>query len=212
MSETKKLDAQLEELNIASTPEEAADATTIEQIEQNSIEEEAPQAETEEASEVEEASEIAKPATRREIITRLKEIAESEDALNRKSEVELLKVQFYRLRTMEIESAMKEFVAEGGEEALFIPQEDELEAPFKEYMNIIKEKRAAWIAAQEEELKSNYEKKEQLLQQIQTLVEKAGQGTPEVNEFKALQAQWKEIKNVPQDKVTALWKQYHFLV
>lgn len=212
MSETKKLDAQLEELNIASTPEEAADATTIEQIEQNSIEEEAPQAETEEASEVEEASEIAKPATRREIITRLKEIAESEDALNRKSEVELLKVQFYRLRTMEIESAMKEFVAEGGEEALFIPQEDELEAPFKEYMNIIKEKRAAWIAAQEEELKSNYEKKEQLLQQIQTLVEKAGQGTPEVNEFKALQTQWKEIKNVPQDKVTALWKQYHFLV
>lgn len=212
MSETKKLDAQLEELNIASTPEEAADATTIEQIEQNSIEEEAPQAETEEASEVEEASEIAKPATRREIITRLKEIAESEDALNRKSEVELLKVQFYRLRTMEIESVMKEFVAEGGEEALFIPQEDELEAPFKEYMNIIKEKRAAWIAAQEEELKSNYEKKEQLLQQIQTLVEKAGQGTPEVNEFKALQAQWKEIKNVPQDKVTALWKQYHFLV
>ncbi|MBE6297698.1 MAG: DUF349 domain-containing protein [Bacteroidales bacterium] len=212
MSETKKLDAQLEELNIASTPEEAADATTIEQIEQNSIEEEAPQAETEEASEVEEASEIAKPATRREIITRLKDIAESEDALNRKSEVELLKVQFYRLRTVEIENAMKEFVAEGGEEALFIPQEDELEAPFKEYMNIIKEKRAAWIAAQEEELKSNCEKKEQLLQQIQALVEKAGQGTPEVNEFKALQAQWKEIKNVPQDKVTALWKQYHFLV
>ena len=212
MSETKKPGEQFEELNIASTPEEAVDATTIEQIEQNSIEEEAPQAETEETSIVEEAKVFTKPATRQEIITRLKEIAESDDTLGYKAEIESLKVQFYRLRTAEIEAAHKEFVAQGGEEALFIPEEDELEAPFKNYMSQIKEKRTAWIAAQEEEMKANYEKKSQLLQQIQTLVEKASQGKPEVNEFKSLQAQWKEIKNVPQDKVTALWKQYQFLV
>ena len=41
MNETKKPDVQQEELNIVSTPEEAVDATTIEQIEQNSNKEEA---------------------------------------------------------------------------------------------------------------------------------------------------------------------------
>ena len=184
MSETRKPGEQFEELNIASTPEEAVDATTIEQIEQNSIEEEAPQAETEEASIVEEAKVFTKPATRQEIITRLKEIAESNDTLGYKAEIESLKVQFYRLRTAEIEAAHKEFVAQGGEETLFIPEEDELEAPFKNCMSQIKEKRTAWVAAQEEEMKANYEKKSQLLQQIQALVEKASQGKPEVNEFK----------------------------
>ena len=212
MSETLKPDAQFEELNIASTPEEAVDAATIEQTEQNSIKEEAPQAQTEEASVVVEASEQAKPATRQEIIERLKAIAESDDTLNSKAEIEGLKVVFYRLRTAEIEAAMKDFVAQGGEEALFIPQPDELEEPFKNYMGQIKAKRNAWIAAQEEEMKANYEAKLQLMDQIQQLVEKASQGTPEVNEFKALQAKWKEIKNIPQDKVTALWKQYQLLV
>ena len=68
------------------------------------------------------------------------------------------------------------------------------------------------MAAQEEEMNANYEKKVQLLEQLQTLVDKAAQGTPEVNEFRALQATWKEVKNVPQDKVSPLWKQYQLLV
>ncbi len=212
MSETLKPEVQAEELNTASTPEEAVDAATIEQNEQNSIEEEAPQVETEVASAAEEASEIAKPASRQEIVDRLKTIAESENVLNCKTETESLKVLFYRLRTAEIETALKEFIAQGGEEALFIPQTDELEEPFKECMSIIKAKRNAWLAAQEEEMKANYEAKLQLMQELQALVEKASQGTPEVNEFKEVQAKWKEIKNIPQDKVTNMWKQYQLLV
>ena len=68
MNETKKPDVQQEELNIVSTPEEAVDATTIEQIEQNSNKEETPQVETEVASVAEEASAEAKPESRQEIV------------------------------------------------------------------------------------------------------------------------------------------------
>ncbi len=209
MSETLKPDVQFDEQNIVNTPEQADNAATTE----FSNEQPAPETVMETPAAQGEESENAgsRPATRQEIIERLKAIADSDDILTCRAEAESLKVQFYRMRTAEIEAAHKAFVEQGGEEALFIPQEDELEAPFKEAMNAIKVKRNAWIAAQEEEMKKNLAKKEALLQQLQSLVEKAEQGTPEVNEFKALQAQWKEIKNVPQENVTALWKQYQLL-
>ena len=208
MSESIKSDVQPQELNIASTPDEAVNAATTEFTEQNSINEETPQVPTEDATS---ETEVAKPTSRQEIIERLQAIAESDDALNSKAETEALKVQFYRMRTAEIEAALKEHVAQGGEETLFIPQPDELEEAFKQSLSIIKAKRNAWLEAQEKEMLENYGKKMQLLEQLQALVEKAAQGTPEVNEFRALQAAWKEIKNVPQSQVAALWKQYQLL-
>ena len=211
MSESVKSNVQPEELNIASSPEEAVNAATTEFIEQNSIEEEALQVQVEEETPVEEGV-GARPSTRQEIIERLKAIAEGDDTLNCKAEVESLKVLFYRLRTAEIEQAHKEFIAQGGEAELFIPQPDELEEAFKASMNVIKVKRNAWLVAQEEEMKKNYEEKLALLEQLQSLTQKAAQGTPEVAEFKAVQARWKEIKNVPQDKVATLWKQYQLFV
>lgn len=205
-----KPDAQFEEQNIVNTPEQADNAATTEfSNEQPALETEV---ETPATQNGESENAGPRPATRQEIIERLKAIAEIDDVLNCKAETESLKVLFYRMRTAEIEAAHKAFVEQGGEEALFIPQEDELDAPFKEAMNAIKAKRNAWIAAQEEEMKNNLAKKEALLEQLQALVEKAGQGTPEVNEFKTLQTQWKEIRNVPQENVTALWKQYQLLV
>ncbi len=210
MSESVKSNVQPQELNITSSPDEAVNAATIELNEQNSIEEEALQVQTEEVAQV--ANEDSRPATRQDIIERLKVIAESDDVLTCKSEVELLKVQFYRMRTADIEQAHKDFLAEGGEADLFIPQPDALEEPFKEAMGLIKAKRNEWIAAQEKEMQANYDIKMSLLEQLQALVGKAEQGSPEVAEFKALQQRWKEVKNVPQDKVATLWKQYQLLV
>lgn len=211
MSECIKPNVQPEELNIASTPEQAANAATTEFIEQNSIEEETPQVQTEDVDATD-VNENSKPATRQEVVNRLKAIAESDDVLTCKAEVESLKVLFYRLRTAELEIAHKEFIAQGGEAELFIPQPDELEEPFKAQMSIIKAKRNEWLAAQEAEKNANYEAKLELLSQLQALVEKAAQETPEVNEFKALQQRWKEITNIPQDKVANMWKQYQLLV
>ena len=205
-----KPDAMPQEQNIVNTPEQADNAATTE----FSNEQPATETEVETPAPQDEESENAgtRPATRQEIIERLKAIAGSDDVLTCKAETEGLKVLFYRMRTAEIEAAHKAFTEQGGEEALFVPQEDELDAPFKEAMNAIKAKRNAWIAAQEEEMKNNLAKKEALLVQLQALVEKAEQGTPEVSEFRTLQTQWKEIKNVPQENVTALWKQYQLLV
>ena len=212
MSECIKSNVQPEELNITSSPDEAVNAATIELNVQNGIEEGTPQVQTETVDTVEVADEDSKPATRQEIIERLKAIADGDDVLTCKSEVESLKVLFYRMRTAEIELAHKEFVAQGGEADLFIPQPDELEDAYKKAMGLIKVKRSEWLAAQEKEMQANYDVKMSLLELLQALVEKAGQGNPEVAEFKALQQRWKEVRNVPQDKVAALWKQYQLLV
>ena len=212
MSESIKSNEQLNELNIASSPDEAVNAATIELNEQNSIEEEAQQVHLVNVESQEAVGEDSKPETRQEIIVRLKAIADSDDVLTCKNEVEGLKVLFYRMRTAEIELARKDFLEQGGEADVFIPQPDELEEPFKVAMGLIKAKRNEWLVAQEKEMRANYEIKVSLLDQLQTLVDKAGQGNPDVAEFKALQAGWKEVKNVPQDKVAPLWKQYQLLV
>lgn len=212
MSESVKSNVQPNGLNIASTPDEAVNAATIELNEQNSIEEEAQQVQTKAVDTQEVVNEDSRPATRQDIIERLKAIADSDEALTCKSEVESLKVLFYRLRTAEIEQAHREFLAQGGEAGLFIPQSDELDEPFKAVMGVIKAKRNEWLAAQEKEMQVNYEFKLALLDQLQALIEKASQGNPEVAEFKAVQTRWKEIRNVPLDKVAPLWKQYQLLV
>ena len=210
MSETLNHNVQPDELNIVNTPEQADNAATTEFSNEQPVEETAVNATVETGGDSDNTA--SRPVSRQEIIERVKAIAESDDVLNCKAETESLKVQFYRLRTAEIEAEHKEFVAQGGEENQFVPAADELEEPFKEAMSQIKAKRNAWIAAQEQEMKANLEKKEALLAKLQSLVEKASQGTPEVNDFKAVQAEWKEIKNVPQEHVTALWKQYQLLV
>ena len=209
MSETNKQNVQPEEQNIACAPEQAINAATSESITEQPVQEQ-----TEEITVCNEKEEIAgsRLMTRQEIINRLEEISSSNNVLNCKGEVEGLKVQFYKMRTLEIDNARKAFVAEGGEENVFIPEPDALEEPFKAAMNAIKEKRNEWIKAQEQELQANYEAKLALLDKLQELTEKAAQEAPDVNEFRSLQARWKEIKNVPQDKVTSLWKQYQLLV
>ncbi|MBO5263116.1 MAG: DUF349 domain-containing protein [Bacteroidaceae bacterium] len=210
MSETKKSNVQLDEQNITTPPEQAIDAIMPEQVTEQDNAQEAVTAEPATDNEAAIAEE-SRPVTREEILSRIEAIAKEEDVLNCKAEVESLKVQFYRLRTIELDAARKEFVAEGGEETLFIPAPDTLEAPFKEAMNSIKAKRNAWLKAQEEEQEANYAAKLELLAQLQQLVEKAGQGTPDTAEFKSVQSRWKEIKNIPQAKVADLWKQYQLL-
>ncbi len=210
MSETLNPDVQPSELNTANTPEQADNATMTELSYEQPVEETVEESSVTPEGECDNAG--SRPSSRQEIIDRLKVIAESDDVLNCKAETESLKVQFYRMRTAEIETAQQDFIAQGGDVSLFIPATDELEESFKEIMSLIKAKRNAWIAAQEQEMRANLEKKESLLAKLQSLVENASQGTPEVNEFKAIQSEWKEIKNVPQENVTSLWKQYQLLV
>ncbi|MBE6268767.1 MAG: DUF349 domain-containing protein [Bacteroidales bacterium] len=188
--------AMPEEQNTASTLEQAINAATQEEV-------------VTEATSTEPTTDAPAQITRKEIIERLKEIAGSDDALNYKSETDALKIQFYKLRSIEAEAARK---AEDEEsESPATPVADELEEQFKEVMNIIKEKRNAWLQQQAAEQQANYETKLAILEELKEMVIKAEQGSPSVNDFKNLQTRWREIKNIPQEKANDLWKQYQQL-
>ena len=82
------------------------------------------------------------------------------------------------------------------------------EADFKAQMTIIREKRAAQAAALEQEREENFQKKLDIIEKIKTLTENPDEINRAYNDFKELQQQWNDIKEVPAEKATNLWKTY----
>lgn len=145
--------------------------------------------------------------TRESIITRLQEIV-GDINIAKRPELESLKQAFYKLQRAAQEEQIAAFVAGGGTAQEFKPEPDPLEEQYRKLMNIIKEKKAAAQEALEIVQKENYKKKLALLDQFKALIEKANTEGASYNEFKALLQEWKEIKEVPADKVNELWKAY----
>ena len=164
---------------------------------------------TQEAAEVLAVTEvIATPIQSKEdVITRLQAINQQEEPAD-KTELDALKQTFYRLRNAEVEAAQKAFEENGGDAAAFVAPKDDLETQFKEIMSSIREKRNALKAAEEQEKQANLEKKLAIIEQMKELADSPEDANKAYNEFKKLQAEWNEIKNIPADKVNELWKSY----
>ena len=145
--------------------------------------------------------------TKEEVIERLSEI--DNDACNAdKQEIDLLKQTFYKLHKAEQEAARKAFEEQGGKPEEFVPSADPLENKFKEIMSSIKEKRSEMAAEAEREKEDNLAKKLQILDKMKDLIENSDDTGKIYNEFKELQQQWNDIKQVPIGKVNELWKSY----
>ena len=145
--------------------------------------------------------------TQEEVIERLTEI--NKDACNAdKQEIDYLKQTFYKLHKAEQEAARKAFMDEGGNPDDFVPAPDPWETRFKEIMSSIKEKRSIMAAEQEQEKEENLQKKLAILDKMKALTETTEDTSKIYNEFKQLQQEWNEIKQVPANKVNELWKSY----
>jgi hypothetical protein len=147
-----------------------------------------------------------------EIIVKLREMALSED-LQRK-EMDELKSQFYRSIRNETAEQKAKFLANGGEEIDFVPEELPLYTEGKELLAKIKEKRAQIQAREEAEKEQNVAKKLAIIEQIKQLTENPGQEdfNKTYQEFRLLQQQWNDIKLIPQAKANDLWKLYQLYV
>lgn len=150
---------------------------------------------------------VATYETKAQVVDRLKELAASDDEVTRQ-ELDSLKSNFYRIHHQEADAAYKKFIDEGGNAEDYTPAPNLEEADFKELMSVIREKRAAAAAALEQEREANYQKKTEIIDKIKTLTENPDEINRAYNEFKELQQQWNDIKDVPAEKVTNLWKTY----
>lgn len=163
------------------------------------------------AEQPEEAPAKVQPQTKEEVISRLKELVQEADKAER-AELEQLKQTYYRLHHAEVVAARDAFIAAGGAAEEFQPEADVLEEEFKAQLGLVKEMRAKLAEEQEQLKQENLRKKQEIIERIKALgadPETADKGYEEV---KTLQAAWKEIKLVPAESATELWKTYHLHV
>ena len=149
--------------------------------------------------------------TKDEVVARVQEIAQSGEAGDR-AELNLLKQLFYKFHNAEVQEAFKAFVEAGGEEDKFMPEIDTAEPVFREAMQAIRERRAAIQETLEKQKQDNLKRKLEILERIQQLASTPEEANKNFDEFKALQTEWKEIKAVPAERATELWKNYQLYV
>ena len=149
--------------------------------------------------------------TKAEILERIREIAHGDEA-PQKDEVDYLKTAFYKLHIAEREASFKAYVDGGGDPEQYQITPDEQEEAFKAEMGIVKEKRAKIFKEQEAEKQANLTKKLEIIEKIKSMITTPEEANKGYQEFKALQQQWREIKNVPAEKANELWRNYQLYV
>ena len=149
--------------------------------------------------------------SKKEIVERLKEIANSEDTPE-KAEIDYLKTSFYRIHTTERDAQQKAYIEAGGDPEKYQVLPDEEEEEFRAEMTIIKEKRQKAFLEQEELKQENLKKKESIIDRIKAMATTPEEANKNFQEFKSLQQEWKTIKPVPVEKVNELWRNYQLYV
>ena len=190
--------------------------------EQNALQPEALQPEeVSVADNVETAAEVADNNTeaverkqyqsKKEVLDRVREIAHGEEA-PQKDEVDYLKTAFYKLHIAERETQLKDYIDGGGDPEKYQILPDEAEEAFKAEMGIIKEKRQKLFKEQEQEKQDNLLKKQAIIEKIKGMITSPEEANKSYKEFKALQDEWREIKNVPAEHANELWRNYQLYV
>ena len=168
-----------------------------------------------EAPEVMNEEEEAQPRkvyeTKAEVLRRVQDIAHGDEA-PQKDEVDYLKTAFYKLHIAEREAKQKAYLDAGGDPEQYVVTPDEEEEKFKAEMGIIKERRAKIFKEQEAEKQENLVKKLAIIDKIKTMITTPEDANKNYQDFKSLQQQWREIKNVPAEKANELWRNYQLYV
>ena len=166
------------------------------------------QAETDDVQKVENAKVYR---NKKEVVERLKEIAANDDNPD-KDEIDLLKTVFYKLHIAEREARLKEYIDGGGDPEAYQMLPDEDEEAFKSAMATVREKRAQLFQQQEAEKQANLEKKLEIIEKIKAMTTSPDEANKSYAEFKELQQQWKDIKAVPAERASELWRNYQLYV
>lgn len=149
--------------------------------------------------------------TKQQVLDRVREIAHDTEAPD-KEEIDYLKTVFYKLHIAEREAGLKAFIDGGGtpEQYQIIP--DSIEEAFKAEMGIIKEKRQKLFRQQEEEKQENLKKKLEIIERLKAMITSPEEANKSYKDFKALQDEWREIRNVPAENANELWRNYQLYV
>ena len=203
MNELDKMES-IEE-TVKTTPAECAAET-----EKECVEESSPALDIAEV-----ADETAKAAdahryhsmTKEELLAEMKSILEA-DNMEAHREVTALKQAFFNVKSRETMEALSAFVEAGNQPDAFVPEPDETEAEFKNLYSEFKERRAAYLEAEENRRRENLAKKEEILAKMREIAGDIDNVNVKFQDFQQLQQDFRSIKDVPPSAETDIWKQF----
>lgn len=215
--ENEPVQASVEDVKVENPAPAEAPAEVAEVVAEAAAEvaveaaEEVAEAAVESVAEVAEVA-VEAPATTAAIIERLGQLQDDAATLARE-ELEQLKQAFYRLHNTAMAEARDAFVAAGNDADAFVPADRcpglvAEEEQFKAAMNVIKEKRAEAQKELDRVREENLLRKQAILDRLKTMIDNADTETVSYDDFQAIQQEWRDIKDVPPEKATELWKTY----
>lgn len=149
--------------------------------------------------------------SKEELRDALKDIVDS-DNMEAHKEVTAIKQAFFNLKSRENIELLDAYVEAGNDPATFSAQPDEVENELKSLYAEFKERRAAYLAAEEARRADNLEKKQEILTRMEEIAGDIDNVNTKFTEFQQLQVDFKEIKDVPATAETDIWKQFQNVV
>lgn len=149
--------------------------------------------------------------SKEELLDALKEIIAANN-MEAHKEVAAIKQAFFNLKSRENMEALDAFVAEGNDPAAFVSEPDEVENELKTLYTEFKEKRAAYLAADELKRAQNLEIKKEIITSMEEIAGDIDNVNTKFTEFQQLQQNFKAIKDIPASAETEIWKQFQSVV
>ena len=147
-----------------------------------------------------------------ELVNALRDLLEGDNDINIKEEIDTIKAVFYKNLNENIEATKKKFIADGGAEEDFNPEDDPYEKDIKDLLKKYRHIRIEHNKQLESEKEENLQKKYDVIEKIKGLINNEESINKTFNDFRDLQREWREIGLVPQSKMKDLWDTYHFHV
>lgn len=149
---------------------------------------------------------------REELVSRFSDYLNADDLEALRLRAKIIK-EFFENMTQRLErEALEAFLSAGGQQEDYEKKEDVLEAKFRKLYSEYKEARQKFLEKQEQEKLDNLARKEEVLEQLRSLLQSELSLKETYDSFNSIQEKWRAIGAVPRAQVNTLWENYHFLI
>lgn len=145
--------------------------------------------------------------SKEELLDTLKKILEENNMAAHK-EVASLKQAFFNIKSKENLDELNAFIEAGNDPAAFSSTPDELENEVKTLYAEFKERRQAFLQADEEMRQANLAKKLDIIEKMRAIACDIDTVNVKFSDFQQLQQDFKDIKEVPPTAETEIWKTF----
>jgi hypothetical protein len=147
--------------------------------------------------------------TKSELVDTLHLIIDNRPPAEIRSDIDRIKVLFYKKLKQEAEERKTKFLEGGGKIEEYRVWIDPSEAQIKHLLEKYKEKKSDFNKVQEAEKYENLRKKYEIIDKIKELVNREESINKTFHEFRSLQNEWHSLGIVPQSSLKDLWENYH---